>query len=404
MAEILILDALLRPIDVVDVFKSLIWSERYSAKGDFELVVEATPANKRRFAKNVKLFYTLSKRLMFVLTTTEKTDADDQKLLTVKGFEITDILATRLALLYSGGGVVGTWLIAGKTPGDTMRYIFDQICVEGSVSEDDIIPFISAGGVYPPGNIVEPAGLIEWEQKPDSVLKALTDLSDIWDLGFRLYKDPELSKLYFEVYSGSDRTTQQNILSPVIFSPDLDNFQNTTEFEDISASFNTVRVMYTYEETVGEGEAAVTTEYTISYVVRDDSVEPPEGFDRRVKVLLVSSIPDDVVDIEAFLIQSALDELMKSRPIRAFDGEVSQHSNYVYERDYFLGDIVETRSATGATSFMRVEEYIFVEDEQGVRSYPTLTTKAYIQAGTWNSWKYDVDWSAMGSGEYWSNQ
>ncbi len=103
MAELLILDALLRPIDVVDVFKSLIWAERYSAKGDFELVVEATPANKRRFAKNVKMFYTLSKRLMLIQTSTEKTNEDGQVLLTVKGFEITDILATRLALLASRG-------------------------------------------------------------------------------------------------------------------------------------------------------------------------------------------------------------------------------------------------------------------------------------------------------------
>lgn len=398
--EILILDTLLRPIDIVDVFKSIIWAERYSARGDFELVVEATPANKRRFSKNTKLAYSASKRLMFVQTTTEKTNADGQKLLTVKGFEIVDILAARLAVEAVGGGISGTWLITGKTPGNTMRYIFDEICVDGTVSGDDVIPFIYPGGLYAAGNIPEPAGLIEWEQKPDSVLKALSDLSDIWDLGFRLYKDPNLAKLYFEVYSGSDRTTQQSILPPVIFSQDLENFQNTTEFEDISTSFNTVRVMYTYSETVAE----VTTEYTISLVVRDDALEPPEGFDRRVKVLVVSSVPEGVVDIEAFLIQSGMDELMKSRPITAFDGEVSQHSQYVYERDFYLGDVVEARGTSGATSFMRVEEYIFVEDEQGVRSYPTLTTKEYIQAGTWKSYKYDVEWSAMGSDEYWFNQ
>jgi hypothetical protein len=339
-----------------------------------------------------------------VQTTTEKTNADGQNLLTVKGYEIVDILSARLALKPDGGGVVSTWLITGKNPGDTMRYIFDEICVDGVVSSDDIVPFVYPGGLYAAGNIPEPAALIEWEQKPDSVLKALTDLSDIYDLGFRLYKDPNLAKLYFEVYSGSDRTTQQSILPPVIFSQDLENFQNTTEFEDIASSFNTVRVMYTYEETVGEGEAAVTTEYTISFIVRDDAAEPPEGFDRRVKVLLVSSIPEGVVDIEAFLIQSALDELMKSRPITAFDGEVSQSSQYVYERDFYLGDVVEARGTSGATSFMRVEEYIFVEDEQGARSYPTLTTKEYIQAGTWKSYKYDVEWSAMGSDEYWFNQ
>lgn len=398
--EIFILDALLRPIDIVDVFKSMIWAERFSSKGDFELVVDSTPANKRRFAKETKLAIAKSKRLMIVQKTIEKINANGELLLTVTGSEIVDILDTRLALKASGGGVVGTWFITAKTPGNVMRYIFDEICRTGTVSSADIVPFIQAGGLYAPGTIVEPAGLIDWEQKPETVYKALTEIADIYDLGFRLYKDPDLAKLYFEVYAGSDRTSQQSTLSPVIFSPDLENIQNTSELTDISTSYNVVHVLYTYSETVAE----VTTEYTISVVVTDPDILPPEGFNRRVKVLTISSIPEEVVDIPAFLTQAGMDELMKSRPLGAFDGEISQYSQYVYERDYYLGDVVEARGASGATSYMRVEEYIFVQDDQGERSYPTLTTKEYIGSGTWKSWKYDVAWSAMGSGEYWANQ
>lgn len=402
--EVFVLDALLRPIDVVDVYKSLIWTERFSTKGDFELVVDSTAANKRRFAKETKLALNVSRRLMIVQKTIEKINADGQMLLTVTGFEISDILDTRLALNKVSGNIVGTWFITGKTPGDTMRYIFDQICRLGTISALDVVPFIQAGGLYAPGTIAEPADLIDWEQKPDSVYKAETELADIYDLGFRLYKDPDLSKLYFEVYSGSDRTTQQNVLPPVIFSPDLENIQNTSELTDISSSYNVIRVMYTYSETVGEGEAAVTTEYTITVVVRDATRPEPEGFSRRMKVLTVSSIPEEVVDIPAFLTQAGADELMKSRPLGAFDGEISQTSQYVYERDYYLGDLVEVRSATGATSYSRVEEHIFVDDEQGERSYPTFTTKTFIESGTWKSWKYDIEWAAVPDSETWSNQ
>lgn len=396
--EVLILDSLLRPIDVVDQFESMIWTERFSEQGDFELVTLSTSANQKRFVAETWITITQSKRIMEIETIEETVDAEERMILKIKGFEITKILERRAALKAITGGVAPVWFIESMTPGNVMRHIFDQICVLGTVSSADIIPFYDAGTLYPADTIVEPSDLIDWEQKPSSVYAALKELGDIYDLGHRLYRNPNLPKLYFDVYAGSDRTTAQTALPAVIFSPDMDNLQNTRELSDVSSSFNVVRVIYTFKNETTDLDEAITVE------VQDDEITPPEGFDRRVKILLVTSIPDEVTDIPAFLTAAGLDELMKSRPVGAFDGEIIQNSQYVYEQHYYLGDLVEIRSRTGATAYMRVEEYIFVQDREGERSYPTFTTKEFISPGTWLSWKYDVEWSAMGSEEYWATQ
>lgn len=399
--EILILDTLLRPVDVVDKFESMIWAERRAAVGDFQLVTLSTFSNKRRFTPQTWVSITNSRRIMEIRTVTESVNEDGVTVLEVKGLEITHILKARAALKAVGAGVASTWLIPDMSPANVMRHIFNEICVVGSVNAADIIPYVFTGNLYPVDTIPEPSALIDWEQKPESVLAALDEIADIYDLGYRLYKDPFLAKLYFNVYAGSDRTSAQSVLPAVIFSHDMDTLQKTTDFSDISESYNVIRVVYTYTVPAAvEGDP--DEEITLTMEVYDpESI--PEGFDRRVKVLVVANIPQEVVDLAAFLVQAGWDELQKVRPITAFDGEISLNSQYKYERDYYMGDLVELRSSTGATAYMRVEEYIYVQDKQGERSYPTLVTKQYNEPGTWESWKYDVEWDLFPD-ETWDEQ
>lgn len=399
--DVYILDALLRPIDVVDEYQSLIWTERFSVMGDCELVTLSTLANKKRFVKGTRLIIAESTRVMSIERIDESTNADGQMILKIIGYDLVKILELRVALkAISGPGIAPSWVIPGMTPANVMRHIFNEICVIGSISIEDVIPFFYDDNVYPLDNIPEPADLIDWEQKPTSVYAAQKELADIYDLGFRLYKDPNLSKLYFNVYSGSNRTTDQTVLPPVIFSTDMENLQSTQEFSDISTSFNTVQVVYIHKDDV-DPDLEVAE---MLYVYADDDAPPTEGFERRAKVLVITSVPEEVLDIPTYLIRCGKDELMKSRPIEAFDGEITQTTQYVYERDYYLGDLVEFRGSNGSTGYMRVEEFIRVSDQQGERSYPTLVTKKFIGSGTWKSWKYKVPWNAMGSGEFWNNQ
>lgn len=402
--DIFILDVLLRPIDVVDEYISLIWTERWDSMGDFELITIATPNNKRRFVADTKLSITQSKRVMIVETIEETDNVENGSILKVKGRCLNSILEKRIAVNYStiSGYITVTWDTYGWTPPELIVLYFFQICYYGDSSPGDVIPFVQEeGSLYPAENIPDPYPTdFEWSTPPKDLYSAMRDLCTGYDIGFRFYKDPNASKLYFESTMGCDRTTQQTDFPPVVFSQDMANLVDTTEFTDYAKYYNVVLVAYFYTDEF-DNEVAMT-----------ETVKAPEmnfsegGFDQKVKFLKITQVPEDMalVDVPAYLIQLGEEELGRNRPVNVYDGEIAKNSEYVYEVDYNLGDIVEVRSSDGGTAYMRVVEQIFKCDAAGEAAYPSLITKSFVNPGTWASWKYDVEWSAMGSEEYWSTQ
>jgi len=416
--EILILDALLRPIDLLDKFISFVWAERYSEKGDFDLVTLSTPANRRRFVEDTLISIVGSKRIMRVDRVEETIDEDTGKVLKIKGYELSAIFEQRVIAVKETTGEF-TGMIRpvnyynGLPPIQIPNFMVWQMCFPSGyqLSPGDTIPFLqnsypsSGEDIYPPGNLPQkqPLGIL-WEQKVDKLYNAIADICKSYDLGFRLFKDPNASKLYFQTYVGNDRTSAQTTLPPVVFSSDMRNLENTTEYTDATTHFNVVMVMYQFKNPV---EGGYPENLSISAIASDPQlVFSSGGFDQKTKQITLTQVPEslDTEDIPAYLQQVAEEELTRSRTTVVFDGEIYQHSDFVYERDYFLGDLVEVRGNNGGAAYMRVEEQIIKEDASGISSYPSLVTKDSISPGTWRSWKYDVDWVDMGSGEYWSNQ
>ena len=411
--EIFILDALLRPIDVLDEYISFIWTERYAEMGDFELITLSTPANRRRFVADVMISIPDSKRIMRVNKIEEKDDEENGITLTVKGFDLSFMLQQRVIATKHSGELVATTYFAGWTPRQLMDLMVRLICVPASgqqISPGDTIPFLNdyvttPGSLYPTSNITEPApeGIV-WKQKIASLHSAITDLCKAYDLGYRLYKDPGSSKLYFEGYNGVDRTSEQTEFPPVIFSSDMNNLQSTTEYSNNEGHYNVVVAIYEYPN---PDEEALYKTLTIHEIVSDPQLAfSSGGFDQKTKFISITQLPNGMTieDAPKYLIQLATEELTRTKPSYLYDGEIDQNSDFVYERDYFLGDIVEVRGNNGGAAFMRVVEQIIKYDANGKSSYPSLLTKESITPGTWRSWKYDVDWEDMGSGEYWSNQ
>jgi hypothetical protein len=412
--EIYILDALLRPIDLIDddQFISFIWAERYAEKGDFQLVTLSTQSMRYRFPTDTMIMIDDSSRIMRVNTIEDTEDVDQGSTLTIKGFELMSVFEQRvLGFRNASTGdhplmIAQSTSFAGITPIALMEEFVDYICYPPAVlNSGDEIPYLQPSGtpsLYPASNIPEPgAAGIHWDQKIATLYSALKDVSNAYDLGFRLYKDPAAAKLYFEAYQGADRTSAQSVYPPVIFSSDVENLQNTKEYIDNTTHFNCVIAIYEYTEDV------TNRQLTIDATVSDpDLAFTSGGFDQKTKFITISQLPDGMVlaDVPAYLEQLASEELTRSRPSDIYDGEIDQDSEFLYERDYYLGDLVEIRGNNGGGAYMRVVEQIIKFDSSGKSSYPSLVSKESITPGTWKSWKYDVNWSDMGDGEYWSNQ
>lgn len=388
--ELYTLDPLLRRLNVIDQFESLIWTERFNAFGDFQLDIASTFGNRNRLQAGTFLALSESLRVMMVETIEDTTDEQGRKKLTVKGRSLEALLLDRVAKESTSDLTVSPkWKLTGA-PGTVARKIFHDICVTGILNTADIIPFIhegpDVGGI---GNISEPTDPISVEIEPTTVYEAIQEICVVWSLGFRLLRNYDMSELYFDVYAGSDRTTSQTELAPVVFTPELDNLQNTKSFTSIEKTKN---VAYVFSP----------AGFLVVYAADADS--STAGFDRRVLTVNASDITTDNLDVPAALLQRGMEELSKNRSYKAFDGEISQRSRYKYGVDYNLGDIVEMRNDDGATNNMRVTEQIFVSDREGVRSYPTLTIDVFITEGSWLSWMKNKVWAELGPTEYWANQ
>jgi hypothetical protein len=313
----------------------------------------------------------------------------------VKGRSLETILEDRVAMKTTNF-ITGDnkWKLTGA-PKAVAEQMFNDICVTGTLNANDIIPLLGGSALFPTDNIPAPEDVIDWYQDPAPLFNALKEICDIYDMGFRLVRNPVTNQLQFNIYTGSDRTLRQSTLSPVIFSPGLENLQNTTELTTISQIKNC---------------AYVITEYGGSYyyqLVYDENIDPEvDSFERHILFLNVSleedevtTIPDSINDA---LQRRGKDELTKHRPFSAFDGEITQYSQYKYGIHYHLGDLVSMRSSTGAVNHMRVTEQIFVSDESGDRSYPTLAINTVVEAGSWESWGFQV-WDSLGL-ETWAEQ
>jgi hypothetical protein len=374
--EIYVLNSLLQHIEVIDEFISFIWTERFKKVGDFQLVMNATSANRRKLPTGTRLAIEKSKRVMTVETIEDSTDAEGVATLTFTGRSLEYILDNRLARgALADLTFTPKWVLEG-TPTEIARQIFHDVCVTGVLDAGDIIPGVNESSIFPEDTIDEPTDEVVVEIEPTSVLNAESNLADIYDFGFRLVRDTD-TQLYFDVYMGSDRTTRQAILPAVVFSDDMDNLANSTELTSIALYKN---VAYVLSPAGHE-------------IVYPDDVDPEiEGFERNVLIVKADDIAVDDLDASAKMIQRGKNELAKARRFTAFDGEIARPSNYEYGVDFHLGDLVETRRKSGGMTTMQVTEQIFVQDSEGERDYPTLTVNTYITPGSWLWWPINEVW------------
>lgn len=369
--EVYVLDNLLQRKTVVDVFESLIWTERFAAYGDFHLVLPSTKVHRLQFAEGTHLAMSESDRVMIVETVEDSTDDEDRHLLQIKGRSLESILENRVLKNTMDNAFASyiTWYYSGW-PAYMVFVMFYEMCVEGRLDSADIIPLLGPIDElnYLDGTIPAPEIFIYKQYEPDVLYNAIKDMCDSYNLGFKLTRTDSsgTAQLHFRVCTGNDRTTSQTQFNSVIFSEDLDNFQNVTELTAIEKSKN---VGYVVSK---RGNAKVYAPYSGSM--------PFTGLNRRVLVIKVDDIPDDMPQADVYweLVRRGREELTKHTEFSGFDGELSQYGEYEYNVHYKLGDIVEIRNQDGEASPRRITEQIFVSDKEGERSYPTLQTKEAI--------------------------
>jgi len=382
----------------VDEYVSAIWTERYSSKGEVQLVVPFSHENLTKLADGTFLALRGTDEVMIL----ETQDIKDN-LITVVGQTLPGFLDNRIAWFKNPDydstdqpDKIVDFTLPPEDEEPTLRagefvaYVVDKMVINpvpipgadfngtGDESnldwEFEIIPNLEIGEVDisgDPERFTFPIG---------PLYKGIETIAQQEGMGFTLYLDhADISSGYvlkFKTYRGVDRTTG-GTHSLVRLTPDMDSLSNLKEVRSRANFKNVVYVWY-------KGERS------IHYL--DPTAPKPEGFERRVMVIDAEGEPVGrkvqypggyfggytkyvvgASEIAAFRAQNAKDALANNNYILAIDGETSPNNDYKYGVDYGLGDLIELEGITGGITKARITEYIRSEDVTGEREYPTIS-------------------------------
>lgn len=268
--ELYVLDSQLRRSVVVDSFVSCLWTERYNDVGDMTLNIHSTLANRNLLTTGTYLAMNRSTRVMEIETVEDKVNQDGSQILVITASSLELLLDDRVARdsvsITNGMNAEPKWMITGL-PAAIARQIFQNVLVDCLLDSGDYLPFYTVGNLYPADTIAEPASSVTASLDIQTVLDALKTICQTYDLGFRITRNADNMQLFFNVYSGNDRTTGQTVFPAVVFSPQLDNLLDSSYLTSIKQYKN---VAYVY---CPDG----------SLKVYDSGIDPSTaGFVRRV--------------------------------------------------------------------------------------------------------------------------
>lgn len=353
---VMVLDNSLTFIYTIDIFKSIIWTERYSDYGDFELIYPASKENLQKIKRGYFISIEDSDELMIVETIESDTNSEDGDFIKISGRSLSVIL---------------TW-----------RIIWYQTQLDGNI-QTEVLSLLNRSIIQPsiPERKLENPGLVFRRNEDlqsisisrqftgDVLYDAIKSICDTYDIGFRIVFDKFGSNspknLIFEMYEGKDRSYNQIENPYVVFSPEFGNLLNSN-FIESEVSYRNVALVAGEDE----GSDRKTT------IAGDESVS---GWDRRELYVDARDIQSDSgstkMDMETYketLRQRGEEKLSEYTLGDAFDGELSALNNYIYGVDYSMGDIVQIENDYGITASARVIEYIRSVDSEKVSEYPTF--------------------------------
>lgn len=331
-------------IDIIDNHKSFIWTERMSSPGDCELVLAPSP-QWNKLTLNRLITHSETREAMIIEERHETTDEQGETVLTIRGRSLDTMLERRSVIPPSGKetwgnygpiweaiyNLVGDFALSNTGLGGANDKIPD---LYRYMNTKDETPYDTAVGIQ-------------------DLYSAIKDLADSEELTFGIDLNPTSPRLRFYTIKGQ--------LRQIFFSTKLDTLSDPSFLHTNAEHYNVAYVWSSqgrYRTSVGSTNL--------------------KGINRRVLTVNATDLDVDedtsVAKLKSQLKQRGREELSKHKEQRIFDGKLTGVDPYVYRTHYNLGDMVTLIDSNNNQRRVRISEYIFAEDQEGYRNYPTFTT------------------------------
>ena len=349
--EVYVLVNDLEIIDMIDSYESIIWTVQYFSQNDFQLIVPATPyylkllQKDRLLCRETDRMEDTWKNVMVIENVNISTDWETGDKLTVSGKGLKSIVGRRIV-----------WKQTNLT-GNVERGI-RQVITENIVDPDDSMRKIEGFQLAEAEGIADTFNV---QLLGENIAEWLESTCQTYGIGWDVYI--ENKKYIFKIYKGTDRSYNQTDVLPVVFSDEFDNL--------LSSSYSYEKAEYRNTALIGgEGEGINKRTTTIG------DTAGMKRYETYIDGSSVSSNGKIITEEEYYkMLQNyGKEQLSTVAFTEKFEGNVDPAGNYVLNKDYFLGDIVQAINAYGIRATPRIIEIIESEDENGASTVPTFST------------------------------
>lgn len=385
--EALILDRDFQTLCIVDAFESFIWTDRYNAPGDFEIYMPVNDIILTYGVENNYVWIEESDRLMIIEEVLITTDAENGDHITLTGRSLESILDRRVVFVRT---VIS----------DSIQNGVKQLLDENFISPDDSERQISNLRFIWNSDTRLDDLTIDLNLLGENILEILQDACEYYDLGFKILYNDDTGTFDFSLYFGEDRSYAQETNPWVVFSPGFDNllssdyYYSARELKTAAVIAGDQNNQYGQEVVDVDGKPSMTgLDRREMYVdgsdietqnpeVNEDSIR--ERMEKRGKSETeIQKAIDDAFEealkqtTEAYraqLEQKGNEELAKTYITQSFEGTIEAVRQFVYGRDFFIGDVVQVRDSFGKEASSRITEVVRSHDVNGETLSPTFTT------------------------------
>lgn len=350
-------------IGIIDTANSIIWHSVYFGVGDFEIYVQATPVMKNLLRVGRFVTRPDNEEVGIIESINVATDEQYGTMILASGRFAKSILERRLIYNLSGSSNNATTLY-GNVENEIREVVYNN-AINCPFDSNRNISILQLGDVSNiPLRIVSANGNAARKQVSYDNLLSYTDkvleeygLSSLCELGG--------GKLQYKVYQSANRSvdnTDGNI--PIVFSQEYDNL-TASEYTYNSSTEKNVALIG------GEGEGTKRFYSLLSNGEAD--LNRREIF---IDASKISKTYTDNSDVEQTYSDDEYKEMLDTKgkqdiaPLvttESFKGTIdATNGNYVYGRDFTLGDIVTVQDNNiGIYANVRIREATEVQDENG---------------------------------------
>lgn len=333
---------------VLDHYQSLLWTVRYNAYGDFEIMIDNDSDVEYYLQPDNYLTIPESDRMMIIEKFAPSENVDQGNYIVISGRSLESILLRR---------IVWTQTIASGKVEDVIYKLINDAILNPSDPKRKIPNFIFRRSTD--SRIAE----IEIEQVQftgDNLYDVIQKLCSEFNIGFKVTLEDK--KFVFELYMGEDRTNSQLANPAIEFSQDNDNLISSKRTYDKTSYCNVTLV-------AGEDEGVNRKTATVG---------DASGLDRRELFTDARDISTNngevpLSEYNQQLIARGNEKLDETGILQEFESEVDNGKDAMYKlgRDYSIGDLLDISDYHNyVQSSVRVSEITIKDAVDGYSIYP----------------------------------